>query len=488
MMKKCFQMVLAIVAIPTVIEGAPPNFLFLLSDDQDWTGLSVQMHPEYEGARSRIIETPNIERLAREGMRFSAAYSPSSVCSATRISLQTGQNPARLRWTKAAPVLRASARLKLIPPPSRKSIMADEVTLGEVLQEAGYATAHFGKWHLGGGGPERHGYDASDGETGNGHAAPYKGDNPVDIFGMNERAVVFMGEAKEAGRPFFVQMSYHALHYPENASPEAVAKYEAKGGGGGRGSARGVGRAAISDDLDRGVGELMESLDEMGLADNTYVIYMSDNGGGGPAPGSQRPGRGGEAGRPLVGGKGSVWEGGIRVPLIIRGPGVEAGSWSHERVVGFDLFPTLCVLAEAEEEMPEGIEGGDFSHLLRGEEREVERAREELVFHFPHYQGDTPHSAVLVGGHKLIKFYETGETRLFDLDEDIGEGNDLSAAMPERAAELEAILEVYLEEADALLPEKNPGHVPGVTYSGEKGGGKKGPGGPGGGSGARKKR
>ncbi|MEM7146391.1 MAG: sulfatase [Verrucomicrobiota bacterium] len=462
MKKWFFLIVLWVVVTLGVAGGAQPNFLFLLSDDQDWTGLSVAMHPEYAGSRSAFIETPNLERLAEEGMRFSAAYSPSSVCSATRISLQTGQNPARLRWTKAAPVLGASARLKLIPPASRKGILTDEVTLGEVLREAGYATAHFGKWHLGGGGPEQHGYDESDGNTGNGDAAPHRGDNPVDIFGMNERAVAFMGEAKEAGKPFFVQMSYHALHYPENASPEAVAKYQAKGGSGGRGGGRDVGKAAISDDLDRGVGELMEALDEMDLAENTYVIYMSDNGGGGPAPGSRRPGRDGDAGRPLVGGKGSVWEGGIRVPLIIRGPGVEGDSWSHERVVGFDLFPTLCVLAGAEGEMPEGLEGGDFSHLLRGEEREVERAREELVFHFPHYQGYAPHSAVLVGDHKLLKFYETGETRLFDLIEDIGEGHDLSAEMPERAAELEGLLDGYLAAVDALLPKENPQHVPGT--------------------------
>jgi arylsulfatase A len=449
-----------------------PNFLFLLSDDQDWTGLSVQMHPELPGSKSDFYETPNIAKLAEEGMRFSAAYSPASVCSPTRISLQTGKSPGQLQWTKAAPVMTGADKLKLIPPRSRKSIMDDEVTLGEMLQEAGYATAHYGKWHLGGGGPERHGYDESDGDTGNGDAAPHTGDNPVDIFGMGERAVAFMEKAKEEGKPFFVQMSYHALHYPENASPEAVAKYRDKTPGRVH---RDAGRAAITDDLDRGVGELLEAVYAVGLAENTYVIYMSDNGGGGSRRDRQRPLRGGSeggGGRPIVGGKGSVWEGGIRVPLIIRGPGIEANSWCHERVVGFDLMPTLCALAGVEEPMPVGVEGGDFSNLLTGASDPVKRPREELVFHFPHYQGDSPHTALLLGDYKLMKFYETGETRLFKLTDDIGEGTDLSSKMPEKAAELEKRMDQYLAAVGALLPEENPDYVPGTVY--EKKGGRKG--------------
>lgn len=166
--------------------GDKPNFLFLLSDDQDWTGLSVETHPDLPGTKSVVMQTPSIAKLANEGMRFSAAYAPSPVCSPTRISIQTGMSPAQLHWTKAAPTFGATAGYKLVAPTLRKSIRRDETTIAELLKSAGYATAHYGKWHINGGGPEQHGYDASDGETGNGDAAPYKGDNPVDIFGMGE--------------------------------------------------------------------------------------------------------------------------------------------------------------------------------------------------------------------------------------------------------------------------------------------------------------
>ncbi len=479
-MKRNFVLLVASVLALQVEAADRPNFIFLLSDDQDWTGLSVQMHPDLPGSKSDIYQTPNIEKLASEGMRFSAAYSPASVCSPTRISLQTGMSPAQLHWTKAAPVMTAADKLKLIPPRSRKSIEADETTLGEMLQEAGYATAHYGKWHLGGGGPERHGYDESDGDTGNGDAAPHKGDNPVDIFGMGERAVAFMEKSSKAGKPFYLQMSYHALHYPENANPETVAKYQDLPPGK---IHRDVGRAAITEDLDRGVGKLLKEVDALGIADNTYVIYMSDNGGGGGSGPDRRIGgagrdkertaKGRSGGRPIQGGKGSVWEGGIRVPLIIRGPEIEADSWCHQRVVGFDLFPTLCALAGVKVPMPEGVEGGNFAHLLTGDDQPVKRAREELVFHFPHYQGDSPHTALLLGDYKLMKFHETEETRLFELTDDIGEGNDLAVKMPEKAAELEKRLDAYLAAVGADLPVANPDHVPGTVYQKKGGGGKK---------------
>ncbi|MEN3943691.1 sulfatase [Prosthecobacter sp. SYSU 5D2] len=445
-----------LLVITSTAWAAQPNILFLLSDDQDWTGLSTPMHPDVPSSKSDFYKTPNLEKFASQGMRFSAAYAPAPVCSPTRISLQTGLNPAQLRWTKAAP---PEPGHRLIEAESRKNIRPEEVTIAEVLKAAGYATAHYGKWHLGGGGPENHGYDESDGDTGNEHANPFVDPNPVDIFGMGERAAAFMASQKKAGKPFFIQMSYHALHRPENALKATREFYENQPPGR---MHRDPGRAAITTDLDTGVGRLLETVDRLDLAGNTYVIYMSDNGAGGGGP------------RPLSSGKGGVWEGGIRVPLIIRGPGIKPNSWCYQRVVGYDFFPTFCRWAGVSKALPAGIEGGDISHLLTGAKTPVKRAHEELVFHFPHYQGDTPHSAILSGHHKLIHFYETGDNLLFDLDSDLAERNNLAASKPELATALAQRLHTHLAELGAAMPvpnkEYDPAKAPAMDRKGGKGG------------------
>ena len=433
------------------LAAAPPNILFMLSDDQAWSGLSCQMHPDMPDSKSSFVQTPNIARLAEQGMRFSAAYSPAPVCSPTRISLQTGRNPAALGWTKAAP---AEQGHRLIEGENRKSIRDDEITIGQMLKSVGYATAHYGKWHLAGGGPAAHGYDESDGDTGNQDAAPHLPPNPVDIFGMGSRAVDFMKRSQAAGKPFFVQLSYHALHYPENATLALVEKYRKLAPGG---NDKEVGRAAIAEDLDRGVGELLAKLDAMDLSKNTLVIYMSDNGG------SNR--------RTLNGGKGDLWEGGIRVPLIIRGPGIAPNSWCHQRVVGYDFFPTFCRWAGVKAPLPKQLEGGDITHLLTGSTEPVKRPREALVFHFPHYQGDSPHSAILSGQMKLLHFYETGETHLSDRQADIGETKNLTAAKPELASTLAKQLADYLSDVGAQMPKPNPNYDPNKEPA-RKGGGK----------------
>jgi arylsulfatase A-like enzyme len=435
-----------------------PNIVFMLSDDQGWAGLSVAMKPDLPGSKGDNFHTPNLEQLAAQGMRFSAGYSPASVCSPTRISLQTGKSPAALHWTKAAPPV---AGHKLIEPRNVKSIVDEETTIAELLQRAGYATAHYGKWHIGGGGPEKHGYQESDGDTGNEHAYQFKDPNPVDIFGMAERAAVFMEKNAKIKKPFFIQLSWNALHAAENANRATLAKYEQKLKGE---NSKRIATAAITEDLDTGVGKVLEAIDRLGLGGTTYVIYMADNGAGG---GKQA----------LNGGKGGVWEGGIRVPFIVRGPGVKANSWCHTRVVGYDLFPTFCEWAEiASKSLPKGLEGGSIAELLSSEGRgEVKRTREELVFHFPHYQGDTPHSAILLGDLKLLHFYEDNRDVLFELSSDIGERKDLAAARPADVVRLRKRLDSYLAAVDAQLPSPNPQYDPNQSTPPPRGnkGGKK---------------
>jgi len=428
-----------------------PNFILLLSDDQSWDGLSVPMIAGQSASRSRYVQTPSIARLAEEGMRFSNAYAPSPVCSPTRVSLQTGKSPAQLHWTKASPNIVPGTGYRLIPPRLVRHIQQAETTIAETLRHAGYSSAHFGKWHLGGGGPSEHGYDVSDGDTSNRDAAPFKHPNPVDIVGMGTRAAAFMKKMVAEKKPFYLQMSYHALHYPENASPATVAKYRSKMPGR---NEKAILQAAMAEHLDSGVGALMQVVEDLGLRDNTYVIYMSDNGGGG--------GKGRD--RMLQGGKGSLWEGGIRVPMIVRGPGVPPGESCHTPVVGWDLFPTFCELAGIVS-LPEDVEGGSLGPLLSHPETgRVQRPREELVWHFPHYQGsDGPHFAIRLGDHKLIRFYESGRSRLFDLSRDPGEAADLSGRLPEKARELSRLLDGYLRNARAQMPTPNPHYDPNVA-------------------------
>ncbi|MGI9444330.1 MAG: sulfatase-like hydrolase/transferase [Rubripirellula sp.] len=440
-----------------------PNIVFMMSDDQAWNGLSVPMHPDLDWSKSSIVDTPNLEKLAAQGMRFSAAYAPASVCSPTRISLQTGKSSAAMHWTKAAP---AETGHKMIEPRNIRSIPASEITIGELLQSAGYATAHYGKWHINGGGPAAHGYDEGDGEIGNEYAHQYGDPNPADIFGMAKRAVAFMEKNKRANKPFFIQMSWHALHAPQNALKTTLTKYAQKMGR--SVDEKRVGSAAIAENLDTGVGMVVDAIDQLGLADNTFVIYMSDNGSGGGGKVGKRGSRDG-----LAGGKGGVWEGGIRSPMIIRGPGIPAASWCHERVVGYDFYPTYCEWAGIPvSKLPPRIEGGSIAGLLGDGRGSVKRPREEMVFHFPHYQGgDGPHSALFLGNHKLMKFYEDGRLALFDIKADVSEQNDLSQRMPQRVKELDSLLVKYLRDIDAQMATPNTNYDPSKAPIARKGGG-----------------
>jgi len=438
---------------------AVPNIVLMISDDQGWDGLSVQMHPEMTDSKSDFYLTPRLEELADQGMRFSAAYSPSTVCSPTRASLQTGMSPAKNHWTKAAPIYTAAHNFPLVPVQHRKELFEEEVTIGEVLQSAGYKTAHYGKWHLQGGGPAKHGYDESDGETSNRDALPLNNpDNPLDVIGMSERALNFMQRANEEGRPFFVQISYYPLHEQQNASPETITRVKQ----------RSVGRihhdvlvAAVTEDLDTGVGVIMDGVEQLGLGDNTYVIYMGDNGQRSYEHtnvcevGSDCRLR--ESNAALLGAKGNLSEGGIRVPFIIKGPGIEEDSWSHARMVGYDLFPTFAEWAGIDKKnLPEGIEGGSFAGILKNNGAgQIERPRPELVFHFPHYQDGAPQSAVYLDEYKLIKFYEINKTALFNIFLDIGERENLAMRIPEKAKELEVLLDEYLVFIDADIPAVN---------------------------------
>ncbi len=422
-----------------------PNIIFMLSDDQGWGGLSVPMHPDHPLPKENFFQTPSLEVMAARGMRFSAAYAPAPVCSPTRASLITGMSPARLHWTKAAPPVENQ---KLTEPRLVKNLSPRFTTFAELLQQAGYATAHYGKWHIGGGGPGQHGYDEHDGDTGNEQAFQFTDPNPVDIFGMAVRADKFMENQSKAGKPFFIQLSWNALHASENALHATREKYQRLMRGE---NEKRINTAAITEDLDTGVGIVFKAIERLGLTENTYVIYMSDNGAGGGKNSLLR------------GGKGGLWEGGIRVPFLVVGPGIKPNSWCQVPIIGYDLFPTFCEWGRIPtENVPKELEGGSLVSLLtQGGVGEVQRSREELFFHFPHYQNDeTPQSAILKGDWKLIKFYEEDQVRLFDLSQDLGERHNLAATNPAQVDQMRRQLEKYLIEIGAQIPTANPAANP----------------------------
>lgn len=438
---------------------ALPNVVFIFVDDQGWTGTSVQMDRNTPESKSDYYQTDNLERLAQQSMRFSNAYAPAPVCSPSRISIETGKSPAQLSMTNIIyepnprnPQPPLKLKRKLISPDSILGIPESEVTIAEMIKSKRpeYMTAFFGKWHLGSGGPGRHGYDVHDGDTRN-RDGNVKPPNPKDTIGVSNRAIRFIEERQKDSQPFFMVVSYYAVHYRIIAHEQSIENYKALSPGRRHNHAA---FAAMTEELDTGVGRVLDTLDRLQLKDNTYVFYMSDNGA---------YLRGATNNTPLAKGKATVWEGGIRVPFLVRGNGIEPGSESDVPVIGWDLFPTFLDLMGIDKPLPEGVEGGSLRSVLEsGGRGEVPRHREELVWHYPHYINHkddtpvTPQSAIRIGDYKLIEEYDSETTYLYDLRSDIGESKNLASEQREKADQMRARLYAYLTEIKAPMLKKNP--------------------------------
>ena len=442
---KCLShlVLMLVLGCATVLRAAAdvgPNFVVIMAEAQGWPNTSVMMDDRLSASKSAVFKTPAVERLAREGMRFAYGYALSPRCTPSRAALLTGIGPAALHMTyvgvgrETGPV-----RTALIPPEPVLEMPTAVTTVAEMLKGVGYTTAHFGKWHVGRTDPGKHGFDESDGATNNGGPDGVANPNPKQSFGMTERGIAFMRRAQLAGKPFYLQLS----HYPNQ---------ERKEGGGGNGRDRETVRAD-SDEIDKTVMQLLTALDTLGLPGRTYVIYTADHGG---------QGRNGNA--PLSGGKGAVTEGGLRVPFLIRGPGIAGNVCSRVPVTACDVLPTIAELAGVRAALPAAVEGGSLAAVLRDQagRGNVQRSREELVFHFPHYDmgNGGPATAILLGGYKLVRNYEKKTQRLFDLENDPGEERDLAAKLPEKAAELDARLTRYLNAVAAQLAQPNPNYDP----------------------------
>jgi len=458
-----------------------PNFVFILIDDMGWMDTGCY--------GSRYYETPNIDRLAREGMRFTDGYAACAVCSPTRAAVMTGRYPARtgvtdwihfgnFKGSRTNPNQKNPAEYvggknnKLLCPPNPFWMELDEVTIAEVLKPAGYTSCHVGKWHLGPDAwyPDRQGFDFNIGGCDYGQPPSYfdpyhrdaKRPNIPTLKPRREGEYLTDREADEAtsfirkhkDRPFFLYMAHYAVHTPIQAKADLVAKYKTKDLAGQKNPTY----AAMVESVDDAVGKIMATLDELNLTDNTVVIFTSDNGGLMSVTNNA----------PLRDGKGYPYEGGIREPVIIRWPGVvKPGSTSGEPVTSVDYFPTICELADVPLPSDRVIDGVSLvEHLKSSGTKKL--SRQAIFWHFPHYRGNiVPYSIIRAGDWKLIKRYESKKFELYNLKKDLSETNDLSKKMPRKVRQLDAKLTAWLKATGAKVPRANRDYDPKAGKAGK---------------------
>ncbi len=454
---------------------SPLNFVVILVDDMGWMDLSCQ--------GSDYFRTPNIDRLAKEGMRFTDGYAACAVCSPTRAAVQTGRYPARIGvtdWIRSrfqrgnigTPAKNPTKYVggpnrKLLCPPNPFWMEHDELTIAEVLKDNGYATGYVGKWHLGDDAwyPTGQGFVANIGGCDYGQPPSYFDpfNQPKHRHEMIRAGIPFMPgrkpgeylthrEADEAvdlirqwkDKPFFLQVAHYAVHTPIQAIDAVAAKYRREGK-----NEQNAKYAAMVESVDDSTKQILDTLDELGIADRTVVLFTSDNGGldrnGAPTENA-----------PLRSGKGYPYEGGIRVPFLVRWPDVVTpGTVSHEPACSIDIFPTLLTAAGIDIPDDRAIDGVSLvEHLKSAGKKPL--GRDELLWHFPHYRhAPGPYSIIRKGDWKLLR-YDEGITKLFNLKDDLGESKNLAADMPEKVNELDERLTQILADVEARIPRPNP--------------------------------
>lgn len=436
-----------------------PNIIFILADDLGYTDVACY--------GSRYYETPNIDRLATQGIRFTAGYTCGPNCAPTRAALLSGQYGPRTGIYTVGSIDRFNWQSRpLRPVDNVTSLPLEKTTIAQALKNAGYATGMFGKWHLGGKEeyhPSKRGFDEAIESEGahfdfktNPKVDYPKGQYLADF--LTDKACDFIERHKQ--EPFFLYLPHFAVHAPHDAKADLIRKFEPKTPVGGHNSPR---YAAMIASVDESVGRIVALLDKLKLADNTLVIFSSDNGGVGGYVREDIK----EAGditdnAPLRGGKGMLYEGGTRVPYIFRFPGrIPAGTECGVPINSVDLYPTLLELAGVKPPANYTLDGASYLSLLTGGGK-GELKRDAIYWHFPGYLGagkdkwrTTPAGAIHCGDWKLIEFFEDGRTELYNLREDIGEKNNLAAKMPEKTRELAEKLHAWRKQVGAKMPTKN---------------------------------
>ncbi len=434
------------------------NFLILLIDDLG--AMDVGCYGQ------KIIETSSIDRLASDGMRWANAYSACPVCSPTRAALLTGKSPARVHFTGHITAVlkhRHPENSTILPPEDLMHIPYKEVMLAEALRPTGYVSGSFGKWHVGGPGywPTDQGFDVNVAGWTHGsppsHFFPYKRpgsewnssiptlDGGIEGEYLTDRltdeAISFIKENKD--RPFLVYLTHYAVHTPLEAPETLVEKYRPLV----KNTKIDPVYAAMVESVDQNIGRIMETLDELGLSNNTVVIFASDNGGLESVTDNS----------PFRRGKGHLYEGGIRVPYIMRWPGhIQPGSVSENRTISEDIFATIIDIAGDEAVGGTKLDGRSLVTDFSGNKLEQQP---DLHWYFPHYgNGRYPASAIISGDYKLIEHYDPSHVELFNLSDDISETAKLSGVLPEKEEELLLKLHQWLEEVDPIMHTPNPGH------------------------------
>ena len=414
----------------------PPNFIIILADDLGWTELGCYSN--------HFNSTPNLDLLASQGIRFTAAYAPAPVCSPTRAALMTGQWPARLHITD------------YLKPNDPKFLSPEHITLNEQLKRAGYVSGLIGKWHLNGdysqhrGTPSQHGFDemicSEERDIASGsYWHPYKfmtnvaARLPSEYLTdrLNLEALEFIERHKS--EPFFLYLAHYAPHTRLDPKPDKLKKFKDKPGAGK--TRNNPALAAMVESIDDGVGEIMAKLDRLGLAENTVLIFMSDNGGE----------RTVTENFPLRAGKSFLYEGGLRVPCIVRWPGkIRPGTICDEPIVLHDFYPTLMEIAGVRAEKHQVIDGESLVPLFRGAKH---LKRKALYWHYPmakpHFLGGASASAIRMGDFKLVELLDTGKVELYNLRTDLEEIHDLAEALPQKTSELKRRLEDWCRDVKA---------------------------------------
>lgn len=454
-----------------------PNFIFFLVDDLGWADIGA--------FGSTFHETPHIDSLAASGMKFTSGYAAASICSPTRASILTGRHPVRVNitdWIPGMSIERAyNPRFQHID--DEDELPLHEVTIAEVLKESGYATFFAGKWHLGTTGnlPTDQGFDFNigghdRGSPPGGYYSPWTNpnlksekENEYLTERLTAESIKFM-EERDTEEPFLLYLSYYNVHTPIQPYQKRVGHYEQKAKKMFEGETptiverRGISRArqdspdyaSMVAAVDDSVGAILASLTDLGLDENTVVIFFSDNGGLTTLKGRVAP----TSNLPLRSSKGWLYEGGIREPMIVRAPGVtQAGSVADTPVVSMDFFPTMLDLAGLPRRENLHADGESLLPILSGQQT---AQTDPIVWHYPHYHGSTwtPGAAIRDGDWKLIEFYEFDEVELYNLSEDIGESNNLAAKHPAKTEELRHKLLAWQQSMNARMPKPNPDFDP----------------------------